>query len=266
MYSNGQVWNVFLSIVFCVIVIGIYAGVLMLKKRVLKLLGNPHTLFRPIAIVRGFKRRWNWTGGRSIVFFACICFFMVSPLLFFFLHHHVYIPIPTPVYAQGSEISLDAMRSIALKKEQNMLPDLSDYIIHIAYQERLEYGNPEYKFPYKDEKIMLSTYERDLSENEIKKTNNVIKTFNNQWFHQVIAEIPDYSLEKMLFDQGGLVTVSLEKPRLLHFEEGYVWTIFFIWCIFLCPLLLLRYFITPQKLYRVTMSILLKNKECECKS
>jgi len=161
---------------------------------------------------------------------------------------------------------LNSMRKIALAKDTNLLPDLADYIIHIAYQERLEYGELEYKFPDENEKILLSTYDRDLNDNSIRKTRNVIKRFDAEWCARVLAEIPEQSLEQMLFEQGRFVTVKLEKPQLLYFDVRHLWTIFFIWCIFLCPLFLLHYYVTPQKLYRVKIPHLLKSKEYECKS
>jgi hypothetical protein len=261
MYSQENVWVVVLGFISSSCLLASYPLILLGRKIIKKLRGNFHVSFTPISIVRGFQVKWNLLKRRKIVLYGIIGLFSFSPLLFFLLNHHVSIPLPTPIKKQEAEIDLDSLRAAALIKESGFLPDLSDYIIHIAYQEGLNFGKFEYKFPESNEKIVLSNYISRAQDNSIAESDNIVEVFNQEWCAGLLTGIPKQSLEKMLLEQETPVAVNLQRPKLLYFDNHYLWTIIFIWCIFLCPLVLFNFLLTPQKLYRIKIPLALKSKE-----
>ena len=261
MFGQENIWEVMQSLFFSGAALLSYPLLLVVKKKLQERQGHFHVIFNPLSLVRGLGRKWQVLRERRTIFYGLIGLFACSPLLFLFLSHHISIPLPTPVSKQETEINMDSLRRAALGKEGNLLPDLTDYIIHMAYQEGLDYGQMEYKFPEKDQQIMFSTYMTNPQDKSIRQNGIVAETYDNKWFSDLLAGIPPASLEKLLLDQGTLVTVGLQKPRLLYFDQRSLWTIIFLWCIFLCPLILFNYLFTPQKLYGIKMPLLSDSKE-----
>jgi hypothetical protein len=195
------------------------------------------------------------------VLIALCCLFLTAPFLFLITGYNIRLPLPTPVHLSHTAINLKTMREAARAKQGDMLPDLTDYIKHIAFQQELEYGKPAYSFPGTDEKILISTYEKTAGLPGITKSEHVLKRFDDEWCNAVLAEVPVSSIEKILLEQGSLVGVTLQTPKILGLDLRQLWTIILLWCIFLCPLLLFNYFFTPRKLYGIKIPLTVKDKE-----
>ncbi len=260
-YGAEPVGDIFLAAVTDLLLLGTYAAIVYIRRRLARRRTYVHELFQHVPIVRGFRSKWHRLPGRTPLVIALCCLFLAAPLLFLMSGHHVHLALPTPVGLDHSAINLKNMREADSVKLGNMLPDLTDYVKHIAFQQELEYGTPLYALPFDDEKITLSTFEKTGTPGRIKKTEHVLKKFDDGWCDAVLAGIPDSSMEKILLEQGGLVGVTLQTPKILGFDPRQLWTIILLWCIFLCPLLLFNYFFTPRKLYGIKIPLTVKDKE-----
>jgi len=261
MYSGQAIWDILISTGMSVMLLLVYTGILwggtVLRRRP----GFGHVLFTPVSITRGFKRRWFSPHRRVSVMISLCALYILAPLLFFITGRQGNVRVPIPITDHHKEINLESLREAVHGKQTSMLPDLSDYIRHIAFQTRLAFGSLEYSFPKKDEKIELSVFNRSSADRRIKKSEHILETFDKHWCDKVLADIPQISIEHILLEQGGLVRVNLQKPKILGFNARQLWTIILLWCIFLCPLLLFNYYFTPRKLYGLGIPLTVKNKE-----
>ncbi|MEJ2662509.1 MAG: hypothetical protein P8107_00475 [Spirochaetia bacterium] len=261
MYSGQAIWDILISTGMSVMLLLVYTGILwggtVLRRRP----GFGHVLFTPVSITRGFKRRWFSPHRRVSVMISLCALYILAPLLFFITGRQGNVRVPIPITDHHKEINLESLREAVHGKQTSMLPDLSDYIRHIAFQTRLAFGSLEYSFPKEDEKIELSVFNKSSADRRIKKSEHILETFDKHWCDKVLADIPRISIEHILLEQGGLVRVTLQKPKILGFNARQLWTIILLWCIFLCPLLLFNYYFTPRKLYGLGIPLTVKNKE-----
>jgi hypothetical protein len=261
MYATEPVGDILMAAGADLLLLGLFTGVVFIGRIPARRRAYSHELFQPVPIVRGFKRRWYNMPGRTPVVIAVCCLFLAAPLLFLMAGHRVQLALPTPVRTGNSAINLKNMRDADREKHGNMLPDLTDYMKHVAFQQELEYGSPLYALPDRDETITLSTFEHTGNPAGIIKSEHVLERFDERWCAAVLAGVPESSVEKILLDQGSLVGVTLQTPKILGFDARQLWTIILLWCIFLCPLLLFNYFFTPRKLYGIKIPLTVKNKE-----
>jgi len=112
-------------------------------------------------------------------------------------------------------ITLSSLKNLSSNKNQNELPNLSDYITHMAFQQSFAYGNREYVFPEKNEEITVPVYEK--KEGKIIQKKKIIMVFDEKWMQGVLEKISPGSIESILHLQGKPVTVYY-GPRQKQFE------------------------------------------------
>jgi hypothetical protein len=92
------------------------------------------------------------------------------------------------------------------------LPNLADYLTHVAYQSWLAYGM-EYRFPARNERLEISVFTEDAATDRILKSRRTVTTFDDRWLEQELSSPPAGSAARMLLDQRGAVRVRLLPRR-----------------------------------------------------
>ncbi len=167
----------------------------------------------------------------------------------------VSFPVPRPV-APGLPVSMSSIRRLSEAKSADSLPDLSDFVRHAAFQERLAYERrPAYAIPAPGEGIVLSEYGTDPSGGEVMRSEKKILSFDDDWLRGLEKRAGRSSIARMLFAQGQCLSVVFAREtRVNAFGEGN-WTILVIFSIVLIPLLLLQYTPFPDLVYGKRKSI-----------
>jgi len=155
--------------------------------------------------------------------------------------------IPKPVsFPDIKDFSWASLERLAIHEDRKELPNLSDYLIHRAFQEGFLY-NREYTFPSREEKILLSTFNR--VGDRIVSSAVEVKRFNQEWFDEVISEAYQGGITRLLMDQGvpvGTVYKPVDKvpiPRFFLLLHGLFCIVIF------SPYILKHNHLTVRALY-----------------
>ena len=108
-------------------------------------------------------------------------------------------------------------------KASSILPSLSLYISHIAYQSSLQYGR-KFVLPSMEEVVTLSKY-LQLEDGGIGEKNQEQLRFSDEWLQEALEELPEESLGKLPLAGNRLnYGVYGVTPPISNFEL-LIWTV-----------------------------------------
>jgi hypothetical protein len=172
-----------------------------------------HRLFTPLRLVRPPVPRW--VRRRHLAPVALLA--ILGPLLAASAGSD--LEAPAPVAVDGVEgIGFDDLRRLWHAGQEGDLPNLADYVAHVAYQSSIEYGRA-YGFP--EGEITTSSFSRSGADPRIVRTESVVLRFDEAWLEGVIGSIDPRSLEGMLLAQGRAVRVGARAIG--GVEAGFSW-------------------------------------------
>lgn len=219
--SSGMYTENGRMVLLCLNISAIHAGLLYLyynitRRRVLR---QQHTLFFPIPM--GLRK-----GGTPVIvpkWAVIICTAVVIPVVFYWsvADRSVQdVTYPQPVQAGTvADLEWDSINSFLKQKEtvpsdkeeiqmENSLPDISDYIIHRAYQDSFIYGR-EYRFPYPGETVSLKVYEKKNS--GILEQDRIFMIFTDDWYTDIITDASTNGVSRLLYAQKRPVSTAHRK-------------------------------------------------------
>jgi hypothetical protein len=256
LYKNGTVLILALVVAFTmvsglhgafllVLVSSVSAGVVFVGYLVWKKRRQEHRLFFRVAIgpeklvIVWKSTEWTRLLPLFSIITAALCIGVLLPAT-----SVADIAVPEPVHAVD-DFTWESLQHVALLGEGE-LPDLSDYIAHSAFQSAYLY-NPKYRFPSRNEIILLSNYSQD--EQKIEKKEQVVKSFTNSWYNDILAEGSKQGITRLLLEQGRPVSVTKEIFRFFHVTRRELVRYVLACLVVFAPLVLLSYHLTPQGMY-----------------
>lgn len=132
----------------------------------------------------------------------------------------------------------------AAGKQNKVLPDLSDYIKHIYYQQSLAYGG-QYGF---EGELRISKYRKD--DVEIIKQYITPLTLDDKWLKKVFEQVGQNSVESMLIAQERPVIISFKQPGQI-FKEKYPIGKNWIFPVIFITVIFIYFYWTPVLLYGI---------------
>ncbi len=93
--------------------------------------------------------------------------------------------------------------------DSRYLPDISDYLSHMAYHQAYFYGG-DYRFPLPGEEIRISEYKREGE--RIIQNEKVVKMFTDQWYEDIIDKaVKGKGVPRLLLSQEGPFRVRTQR-------------------------------------------------------
>ncbi len=207
--------------------------------------------FKPLTILRSFAPKTARTFSQRLAPSAAVGLLVLMPAVLLFKPQvrNTRMPVPEARTAEQG-ITLGAVRRLAAVKRPGDLPDLSDFVTHAAYQERLAYGAPPaYALPGRNDAIVLAAYRMNEPDITVKESRQTLIAFGDQWLDDLARRVSRTSVERMLFDQGKCLSVSFRNGDPAGALAQANWTIIIIFSIVLCPVILLEYTALPSLIY-----------------
>lgn len=125
------------------------------------------------------------------------------------------IPVPSRVAALG-DFSWRSLTELAARRppstRRSRLPDIADYVSHVAYQQTLIYGRP-YSLPKSGERWTVVDYLENPVTGEIVPRRRTVKAFDEAWLAGLTHAPRPASVEGLLLAQGRPVTVAVGRAR-----------------------------------------------------
>jgi hypothetical protein len=125
-------------------------------------------------------------------------------------------PVPVEGVADYSYPSLELLWSSG----PDLLPDVSDYLAHRAYQEGLTYGR-SYGFPAPDERVRLSRY-RANDDGTYSQFSEEVLVFDDAWIQQTLQDAP-LGIGRLLVTRIAPSGVVLTPERGLYSVYPLLW-------------------------------------------
>ncbi len=172
-----------------------------------------HRLFIPVSILK--EDFWNRFKGKFSNFVILRLAFLVllpaAVVLMFAGRDNFYVPRPEKLRNVHS-FSWESLYRLYLLSDESMLPDMSDYVSHRAYQETYAYGS-EYHFPLENSSIVLSTFSREGD--RLVKAEKTVHTFDGEWLHSVLSH-DGHGIELLFYSAGYPAQVLRVPVRLVY--------------------------------------------------
>jgi hypothetical protein len=159
-------------------------------------------LFEPIPIVRlsADHRR-----TRSVAFFLSV----LSVALTLLATLARGMDLPTPIEIHGARrFSWESLARLNAHLETRRLPDYSDLVTHVAFQETVAFGRP-WRLPLPDEGVYAREFLLDSATMAMAARERRVKSFDAVWLSSVRERSMPGSLEALLYAQGRPVAVAL---------------------------------------------------------
>ncbi len=178
-----------------------------------------HRPFLPVPILRDGSLAFSRSG--SLVFRTLLVILLtVSPLSMVATAGRDLPAVPRPIpYGDIADFSRDSLERLWLRHAEHSLPDLSDYLVHAAYQQGFLYGR-EYRFPEKNEELMLSRYVREGV--RIVQSREAVIRFSDAWVDDVLKSIDKRSVEYLLYRQDRPMGVAYGAAQVPVTREQYL--------------------------------------------
>jgi hypothetical protein len=208
--------------------------------------------FAPLTILRRLDPRKPFSPEKGFEIHALVILLCLIPLALFFQPVPRIATLPFPrALSPSSGINLQSIRRLSQMRSPGDLPDLSDFVRHAAFQERLAYEDqPQYAIPASGDKIEISEYRLSPSGTRIERQTKIIEVFDDRWLSGLAAKAGASSVEKMLFAQGQCLTVAFRRAGPGDFFGQTNWTIIIIFSIVLTPIILIEYTTMARIMYR----------------
>ncbi len=191
-----------------------------------------HKLFSPVSI----KERWRCLKFNNMyaagIFFAL---FLSAPFLYWLSSAGKEILLAEP-YAviRNTDISYNSLQKLSSDRTENVLPDLSDYLSHMAFLEGFMYGNT-FSFPRQGTGISLSVFRKSGA--LARRENNTIKLFTDSWYKSIMDSVNNSSVPGMLVKQGVPVGVKYRNVNRISQSEGNLRKYYLVFTFLLFPFL-----------------------------
>ncbi len=175
---------------------------------------HEHLIFSPIRIIGGSRGKTK----EGCIVGMCLLV-AVTPFLLLVGGPTSKLSVPVPTSQAGSSsFSWGALELLWQSKgrnpEQTRLPDIAEYVVHMAFQEGLPYGGPygkPYSFPTRGSVLTVSNFKEDRRNHRITKTSQVVATYDEDWLAKTLDHPEPGSLERMLLDQSKPVSIVLQS-------------------------------------------------------
>ena len=196
-----------------------------------------HRIFSNIAIIESNKSRIfdKWLIVRPVYFYLFVLLVTLPAVFLNPEKSSSMLPVPQKVHGITGDNMFSAMKQLSgfiPENRNNVLPDISDYFKHLAYQIRLPYKN-DYSLPSNNEEITISHYYSN--KNNFKEGEKTVYLFTDSWLKDKIIAVKDTGLTGLMFSEDIPVkivysdTSSVINP--LFF--GSIYCIFYIVLIFI---------------------------------
>lgn len=172
-----------------------------------------HELFYPVSIIK--EKKWDKINKPVLITIAALL--IIVPVIFSIEAPVSGIKVPVPEKIDGAEdFSWDSLEKLHNIENNSVLPDISDYVMHAAYQDGFVYG-AEYDFPVKNSELLIDSYEVSKESGRIEKYYETVLQYDDSWLENMFKNLKKGSISKMLFDQDRPVSVNLsERNRYLE--------------------------------------------------
>jgi len=182
-----------------------------------------HSLFVPLSIGVGqrLNKREIAVKGAVVLLLVGIVPLVVLPRTVSAFHTEAEFPMPSigePENAGNREsgFSWELLYRFATQTEdrtlntsaEKLLPNITDYIRHQAFQEGYFYGMP-YTFPEPGQKITIPVYRKEGI--EVLSRDKVVKMFTDDWYKDIIGSAYTDGVPRLLLEQGRPVQVEIGK-------------------------------------------------------
>lgn len=161
--------------------------------------GNSHRIFYGTPLLPGtlFEPRGGLSSQKAvtIALLVLVCVFGPSLVLLSRVDGGLEVAAPEGLVETGA---------------QNALPDLTEYVIHRAFQDSLLY-NRTWAYPETDEEVVINRFENEEGRVIVKQS--PVLSFDSQWFNGVFRDAAIDGLGAMLLEQGEDVAVQYRSSR-----------------------------------------------------
>jgi hypothetical protein len=169
-----------------------------------------HLPFVPVFMVERGRRK----GLREVCVLILVLHIVATPVLLRVGYSTSDIVTPVPQKVSGlrsfSWETLEALWNEGRRdaSPSGHLPDLSDYVAHMVYQEGMTFGLP-YGFPAenRNREVKVSEYRPVRDGKSIVKKQRIIKSFDDPWLKDLLTPLRREGVERMLIRQGRPVRV-----------------------------------------------------------
>ncbi len=209
-----------------------------------------HPVYEPRFILNKLKPRDRIINRKKIVLVLLTAVTLLSFPVEFIEKKTKGLSAPMPLRVKPEEeISWSSLGRLSMLNTHK-LPNLADYITHIAYQQGLTFGRP-YGFPHPGERIYISNYQNAGQGNEIIKTFRVVKRFKESWLSETIAGAQVGSIERMLINQEEAVQVIIQEEIRVLLKKMSAFKIILISVFLIFSLYIWNFYLTPHQLYGI---------------
>ncbi len=165
---------------------------------------RPHPVFQPLRLVS--DRGDDDAVQPGVRLFGLLPLGLAIPMLALGLAPvpGVRVPAPTPIPGARA-YTWPVLERLWTEGAASPLPDLADFVVHVAYQEALPYGRP-YGFPVGD--VVLPTYAAGLEPGGVRGNDELVIRYDDSWLSRALGEPAAGSLERLLLDQRSPVRVK----------------------------------------------------------
>ncbi len=207
---------------------------------------SSHELFYSVPIIK--RNKWKQINKPTLILLIVIM--ILVPILFSIEAPLYKIEVPVPKEVDGvDDFSWNSLKILNNLEQNTGVPDISDYVVHMAFQEGFIYG-AEYKLPEADEELVLDSYKENKETGEIEKYYEVVFKFDQLWLSNVISEISKGSFEKLFIDQGKPVSISYNIKD-IYFNDFSLWNCLVLIIFVVFPIFFFDYLWTSTIIYDI---------------
>jgi len=219
-----------------------------------------HRLFFRVPLARGRDRVW--------IYHLCIFTILVlSPAALKVQGDNQFPPVPAPL-AFGDmqsftpsgleELNSNKTASLEAGEGEGLLPDIADYITHLAYQENFLLGRG-YLFPRAGERVGISSFS-DSGGEGIEKNYQELFVFSVDWFEEILATEEPGGLLGLWINQGNPVGAAVVRQVNISVSMPFLLRHMAFCLIIFVPMVFLNNRLTPQLMYGIK-SLMLRRKQ-----
>ena len=171
-----------------------------------------HRLFFSVSILDGKRAETTAGLNRSIDRLTPFAAILILPLLLMLSVKEIPripLPISLPEVEDQSWESLSRLRLLGI---EDHLPDVSDYLSHMAYQDTIAFGG-EYRFPNRGDTHTLPSYAWEDGRVVVRK--RVMLEFTEAWYQDILRAVPENGILAMLSTEGRFLGATVTSPTFL---------------------------------------------------
>jgi hypothetical protein len=165
---------------------------------------RPHPVFQPLRLVS--RRGDEEPAPRSVRLLGLLPLGLAVAALALGTGRAPHLRVPAPDRIAGARsYTWPVLERLWTEGAASPLPDLADYVVHIAYQEALPYGRP-YGFPVGD--VVLPTYAAGRGPRGVQGNDELVIRYDDFWLSRALGDPVAGSVERLLLDQRSPVRVK----------------------------------------------------------